>query len=125
MAGVTIRQGHQTSVSGELWPRPMNKEMFPVDILVETRADRGSYMSLAFDHMIDKLGRLVTSIRKGRKVTLNASNPPSNNPPLHANISLHLPAYEVSVRNWVRKITFRVVDGPPYGLIVGADYLKK
>ena len=82
-------------------------------------------MSLAFYHMIDKLGRLVTSIRKNGKGTQNAASPPSINPPLHTNISLHLPASEVSVRNWVRKITFRVVDGLPYGLIVGADYLKK
>ena len=82
-------------------------------------------MSLEFYHIIDKWGRLVTSIRKDGKGTLNAANPPPSNPPHHANIRHYLPASEVSVRNWVRKITLRVVDGLPYGLIVGADYLKK
>ena len=39
---------------------PNKNETFPVDILVDTGADRGSYMSLAFYHMIAKWGILVT-----------------------------------------------------------------
>ena len=82
-------------------------------------------MSLTFYYIKDTWGRLITSTRKDGKGTLNAANPRSNNPPLHANIRLHIPASEVSVRNRVRKITFRVVDAPPYGLIVGADYTSR
>ena len=52
-----------------------------MDILVDTGADRGSYMSLAFYNIIAKWGRLATSVRKDGRGTLNAATPPSNNPP--------------------------------------------
>ena len=58
----------------------MKKETLQVDTLVDTGADRGSYISLAFYHMIAKLGRLVTSVRNDGKGILNAATPPSNNP---------------------------------------------
>ena len=74
------RRGQQISVSGELWHRPIKNETFPVDILVDTEADGGSYMSLEFYHIIDKWGRLVTFIRKDGKGTLNAANPPRATP---------------------------------------------
>ena len=91
----------------------MKKGTFPVDILVDTGADGASYMSLAFYHMIDKWGRLVTSI-------LPRAIPPSNRI-----LGSIFPPLKSPPKTRVRKITFRVVDGLPYGLIVGADYLKK
>ena len=80
MAATTSRRGHQTFISGETWHRRIKKETFPVDILVETGADGGFYMFRAFYHMIAKRGRLVTSVRKDGKGTLNAATLPSNKP---------------------------------------------
>ena len=104
----------------------MKKETFPVDILVDTRADRASYMSLAFYHMMAKWARLVASVRKDGKGILNAAAPPSNNPtplsPIRILRTSLLPLKSPS-ETWVKKITFRIVDGLPYGLMVGADYL--
>ena len=91
----------------------MKKETFPVDILVDTGADGGSYMSLAFYHMIDKWGRLVTSI------------PPRASPPSIRVLGSIILQLKSPWETRVRKIAFRVVDGLPYGLIVGAGYLKK
>ena len=84
----------------------------------------GSYMSLAFNHMTARLGSSVTSLTKHGRGALHAANPPSNKtPPMRilgsTTLSLRFPA-----ETRIRKITFRVVDGLPYGLIVGADYIR-
>ena len=79
-------------------------------------------MSLAFYHMTARLGRLVTALAKPG--ALHAANPPSNKtPPMRILGTTTLPL-KFPAETRVRKITFRVVDGLPYGLIVGADYLR-
>ena len=95
-----------------------------MDTVVDTETGEGSYMSLAFYHMIAKGGRLVTSIRNDGQGALHAATPPLKQNSPHANTRFHSPASEVPVRVSVRRITFRVVDGLPYGLIVGAGYLR-
>ena len=81
-------------------------------------------MSLAFYNMIDKWGRLVTSIGKDGQGALDAANPPSNKtPPMQILGSTILPLRFPSDTR-VRRITFRAVDGLPYGLIVVADSLR-
>ena len=84
-------------------------------------------MSLAFYHMMAKWARLVTPVRKDGKGILNVAAPPSDNPtplsPIRILGTSLLPLKSPS-ETWVRKITFRIVDGLPYGLVVGADYLR-
>ena len=95
-----------------------------MDILVDIGAGGGSYMSLAFYYMTARLGRSVTTLAKHGRGALHAANPPSNKiPPMQILGSTTLPL-KFPAETRVRKITFRVVDGLPYGLIVGADYLK-
>ena len=103
----------------------MKKRAFPANILVDTGAEGGgSYMSLAFYHMTARLGRSVTPLTKNGRGALHAANPPSNKtPPVRILGSTTLPL-KFPAETRVRKITFRVVDGLPYGLIVGADYLR-
>ena len=104
---------------------PQNKKRaFLGAILVDTGAGGGSYMSLAFYHMAARLDRSVTLLMKHGRGALDAVNPPSNKiPPMRILGSTTLPL-KFPAETWVRKITFRVVDGLPYGLIVGADYLR-
>ena len=74
--------------------------------------------------MIAKWGRLVTSIRKDGKGDLHAANPSSNKAaPMRILGSIFLPL-RFPLGTQVRRITFRVVDGLPYGSIVEADYLR-
>ena len=103
----------------------MRKRAFPLDILVDTGAGGGgSYMSLDFYHMTARFGRSVTAVTKHGRGALHAANPPSNKtPPVRILGSTTLPL-KFPAETRVRKITFRVVDGLPYGLIVGADYLR-
>ena len=102
----------------------MKKGTFPVNILVDTGTGGGSYMSLAFHHMIDKWGILVTSLRKDGQGALHAVNPPSNNtPPMRILGSTLLPLRFPSGTR-VRRIMFHVVDGLPYGLIAETDYFR-
>ena len=74
--------------------------------------------------MTARWGRSVTPLTKhGRCASHTASPSLSKTPPMRilgsTNLSLKFPS-----ENRVRRITFRVVDGLPYGLIVGADYLR-
>ena len=102
----------------------MNKGTFPVDILIDTWAGGGSYVFLAFYHMIANWGILVTSLRKDGQGALHAANPPSNKTPSMRILGSTLLPSRFPSKTRVRRITFRVVDAPPYGLIVGADYLR-
>ena len=95
-----------------------------MDILVGMGAGGGSYMSLTFCHMIAKWGRLVTSIRKDGQGALHAASPPSNKTPLMRKLGSTLLPPRFPSKTRVRRITFRVVDGLPFGLIVEADYLR-
>ena len=81
-------------------------------------------MSLAFYHMIAKRGRLVTSIRKHGQGALHAGNPPSNKTNPTRILGFSLLSLSFPSENRVRRITSRLVDGLPYGLIEGADYLR-
>ena len=102
----------------------MKKRAFPVDILVDTGAGGGSYMSLAFYHMTARLGKSVTALTKHGRGALHAASPLSNKtPPMRILGSTTLPL-KFPAETRIRNITFRVVDGLPYGLIVGADYLR-
>ena len=121
MAVATRPRGHQVWNSGKIYHHRMKKETFPVEVLVDTGAVEGSYMSLAFYHMIAKWGRLVTSIIKDGQGALHAANPPLNKTPPMRVLGSTLLSLLFPSESRVRRITFRVVDGLPYGLIVGAD----
>ena len=102
----------------------MKKRAFPVDILVDTGAGGGSYMSLVFYHMTARLGRSVNALTKHGRSALHAAESPSNKTlPMRILGSTTLPL-KFPAKTRARKITFPVVDGLPYGLIVGADYLR-
>ena len=74
--------------------------------------------------MTARLGRSVTPLTKHGRGALHAANPPSNKtPPMRILGSTTLPL-KFPAETRVRKIMFRAVDGLPYGLIVGADYLR-
>ena len=124
MAAATSPRGHQAWISGEIWHRRMKKGTFPVDILVDTGAGGSSYMSLAFYHMIAKWGRLVTSIRKDGQGALHAVNPSSSKTSPMRILGSTLLTLRFQSETRVRRITFHVLGGLPYGLIVGVDYLK-
>ena len=81
-------------------------------------------MSLAFYNMTARLGKSITALTKHGRGVLHAANPLSNKtPPMRILGSTTLPL-KFPAETRIRKITFRVVDGLPHGLIVGADYLR-
>ena len=66
-------------------------------------------------------GRVQQERREG---CFTRSHPPSNKaPPMRILGSTFLPVRFPSGTR-VQRMTFRVVDGLPYGLIVGADYVR-
>ena len=80
-------------------------------------------MSLAFSRTIAKWGRLVTSIRKDRKGVSHAAKPPSNKTVPIRILGSTLLLMRCPSETRVRRITFRVVDGLSYVLIVVANNL--
>ena len=74
--------------------------------------------------MTARLGRSVTPLTKHDRGALHADNLPSNKTPSMRILGSTTLPLKFPAETRVRKITFRVVDGLPCGLIVGAYFRR-
>lgn len=98
----------------------------PVDVLIDTGAGGGNYASESFVRSIERNARggerIISSKGKG---SLRAANPiQSGVPPMNIVGSCDIPLVFMP-EDRVRRVTVRVVEGLPYGLILGAAFLRQ
>lgn len=98
----------------------------PVDVLIDTGAGGGNYASESFVRSIERNARggerIISSKGKG---SLRAANPiQSGVPPVNIVGSCDIPLVFMP-EDRVRRVTVRVVEGLPYGLILGAAFLRQ
>ena len=98
----------------------------PVHVLVDTGAGGGNYASESFVRSVERNvrggQRMISSKGKG---WLRAANPTQSGvPPMNIIGSCDIPLV-FSPEDRVRRLTVRVVKGLPYGLILGAAFLRQ
>ena len=117
------RMRDQLWVRGQIWHRYRRQRPWPVEILLDTCAGGGSYMSLALWRGLRKL--LRRNIDTGSPGFLEAANPSdSKTPPMRILVSAVVPVLLESDYR-VRNVVVRVVEDLPYGFIFGADHFRR
>ena len=117
------RMRDQLWVRGQIWHRYRRQRPWPVEILLDTCAGGGSYMSLALWRGLRKLFR--RDIDTGSPGFLEAANPSdSETPPMRILVSAVVPVLLESDYR-VRNVVVRVVEDLPYGFIFGADHFRR
>ena len=120
------RGAKQVWVNAFVWHQTKTSCRIPVEVLVDTGAGGGNYASEAFVRSVEHSGRggqsMVSSSGQG---WLRAANPASSaTPPMKIAGSCELPLV-FRPEDRVRKVLVRVVQDLPYGLIIGAAFLRK
>ena len=107
-------------MSGQFWHRRRRRKPWKLEILLDTGAGGGSYVSLALWHGVKKLfARKLDRSRSGRLVAANPSD--SNVAPMPIVGSVSLPIlFDGDTR--AREVPVRVVKGLPYACIIGHDF---
>lgn len=116
----------QVWVKAVVWhPTNMSLRMTVV-VLIDTGAGGGDYASKAFVRSIEQNARGRESIMSTRgRGLLRAANPTNSAvPPMDILGSTDIPLV-FPPEDQVRNVTVRVVEGLPYGLIVGAAFLRQ
>ena len=116
----------QVWVRAFVWHHTKTSCRIPVEVLVDTGAGGGNYSSAAFVRSVERSGRGGQSVMSSRgQGWLRAANPTNSAvPPMRISGSCELPLV-FSPEDRVRKVLVRVVEGLPYGLIIGAAFLRK
>lgn len=116
----------QVWVKALIWHPTSVSRRISVTVLIDTGAGGGNYASEAFIKSIQKHlfnGESIVST-KGKGL-LRAANPTDSQvPPMKIIGSAHLPLV-FPPEDQVRMLTVRVVDSLPYGLIMGAAFLRE
>ena len=115
--------GDQLWVAGQIHHRHRHRRPRKVEILLDTGAGGGSYISFSLWRGLKRLTRRRLDERRAR--ALEAANPrDSDTPPMRILGSVALPVlFDGDAR--VRDVEVRVVDGLPYGFIVEADFFRR
>lgn len=127
MAPVNTNSGaRQVWVRGIVWHPTKISLRLSVTVLVDTGAGGGNYASQKFIHAVESSfhqeGTIISAAGKG---VLSAANPADSNvPPMNILGSVDLPVV-FPPDDHVHIISVRVVDRLPYGLIVGAAFMRK
>lgn len=123
---ITKKGSKQVWVKGIVWHPRKASCRIPVNVLVGTGAGGGRYASAAFVKSIEDSARggqpLLSSRGKG---WLRAASPRGRKqPPMEISGSCEIPVV-FNPEDKVRNVAVRVVEGLPYGFIVGAAFLRK
>ena len=116
----------QVWVRAFVWHDTRTSYRIPVEVLVDTGAGGGNYSSTAFVRSVERSGREGQSVMSPREqALLRAANPTSSEvPSMKISGSCELPLV-FSPEDRVRKVLVRVGEDLPYGLIIGAAFLRK
>ncbi|CAB1118123.1 unnamed protein product [Ectocarpus sp. CCAP 1310/34] len=113
----------QLWVAGQIWHRHRRRRPRKVEILLDAGTGGGSYISLSLWRGLKRLIR--RRLDESRAGALEAANPRDiDTPPMRILGSVALPVlFDSDAR--VRDVEVHVVDGLPYGFIVGADFFRR
>lgn len=113
----------QLWVVAEIWHRKRRSKPLRLDVLLDTGAGGGSYISLALWRSLQPL--LKRRLDKWGAGALRAANPYGDpTPPMHILGQVAVPLFFEGDEK-AREITVRVVDGLPYGMIIGAEFFRR
>ena len=117
------QRGDQLWIRGEIGRVGRKRKTWPIDILLDTGAGGGNYMSLELWFRVRTLARC--RLNRSSAGALEAANPSDSGvPPMRIFGHVTIPIMFDSDSR-VRNVTVRVVDGLPYGFIIGAEYLRR
>ena len=109
-----------------VWHQARTSCRISVEVLVDTGAGGGNYASAAFVHTGEHSGRGGRSMigPRGQGWLRAANLRISTTPPMKIAGSCKLPLV-FTPENRVREVLVRVVEDLPYGLIIGAAFVRK
>ena len=120
-----LTRAPQVWIRGKLWHATRLICHVPVEVLVDTEAVGGNYTSLAFAKTVEtNLWEGKSIISSAGKGFLRAANPRnSGDSPMEVVGSCVIPMVFSPV-NRVFRISFRIVRGLPYAVVLGAAFMK-
>ena len=112
----------QLWVHRTVWHSKRVRPRIPVEILLDTGAGGGSYMSVALYCTLRQWGGVSQKLSTRGKGALHAANPTHCNiPPMRVSGSARIPIVSLP-EDCVHKIAVSVVEGLPYGFTLGARF---
>ena len=118
-------RNEQLWVHGTVWHSKRVRPRIPVEILLDTGAGGGSYMSVGLYCTLRQWGRVSQKLSTRGKGALHAANSTHCNiPPMRVLGSARIPIVFLP-EDCVHNIAVRIVEGLPYGFILGARFFLR
>ena len=119
-------EAKQVWVRAFVWHHTRTSYRIPVELLVDTGAGGESYSSATFVRSVERSERGGPKVMNPRgQGWLRAANPTNSAVPPMKNPGSCEPPLVFSPEDRVRKVLVRMVKDLPYGLIIGAAFLRK
>ena len=121
----TTRDAQQLWVHAHVWHHRKSSHRLPVTVLLDTGAGGGNYASHRWWKSLVPWGNVTGKLCTIGSGFLRAANPSGSNiPPMRIRGSAVIPI-RFHPKDRVRKVWVRVVDGLPYGFILGASFFRR